>query len=56
MRRAARPAGGQGGAANDLDGTFTNESIAHAAGAPHGQEMAPEWMEALIRRAVKKVR
>ncbi len=37
--------------ANDLGGTLMNESITRAAGASHGQEMAPERMEALIRRA-----
>jgi FO synthase len=47
---------GEGGAAaclaagaNDLGGTLMNESITRAAGAVHGQEMAPEIMEALIR-------
>jgi FO synthase len=35
--------------ANDLGGTLMNESITRAAGAVHGQEMAPESMEALIR-------
>ncbi len=35
--------------ANDLGGTLMNESISRAAGAAHGQEMAPEAMEALIR-------
>ncbi|HYC13471.1 MAG TPA: CofH family radical SAM protein, partial [Stellaceae bacterium] len=35
--------------ANDLGGTLMNESITRAAGAAHGQEMAPERMEALIR-------
>jgi len=35
--------------ANDLGGTLMNESITRAAGAEHGQEMAPERMEALIR-------
>jgi FO synthase len=34
--------------ANDLGGTLMNESITRAAGAVHGQEMAPESMEALI--------
>ena len=34
---------------NDLGGTLMNESISRAAGARHGQEMAPERMEALIR-------
>jgi FO synthase len=35
--------------ANDLGGTLMNESITRAAGATHGQEMAPEAMESLIR-------
>ena len=35
--------------ANDLGGTLMDESISRAAGAQHGQEMAPEQMEALIR-------
>ena len=34
--------------ANDLGGTLMNESITRAAGASHGEEMAPERMEALI--------
>ena len=34
--------------ANDLGGTLMNESITRAAGAAHGQEMAPESMDALI--------
>ena len=34
---------------NDLGGTLMNESISRAAGAAHGQEFAPEQMEALIR-------
>lgn len=37
--------------ANDLGGTLMNESISRAAGSKHGQEMPPERMEALIRRA-----
>ena len=41
--RAALRAG-----ANDLGGTLMNESITRAAGAVHGQEMAPESMEGLI--------
>jgi FO synthase len=36
---------------NDLGGTLMNESISRAAGAEHGQELAPEAMEALIRSA-----
>jgi FO synthase len=35
--------------ANDLGGTLMNESISRAAGTLHGQEMAPEAMEELIR-------
>ena len=35
--------------ANDLGGTLRTESITRAAGAAHGQEMAPEAMDALIR-------
>lgn len=35
--------------ANDLGGTLMDESISRAAGAQHGQEMAPADMEALIR-------
>ena len=34
--------------ANDLGGTLMNESITRAAGASHGEEMAPERMEELI--------
>jgi FO synthase len=34
--------------ANDLGGTLMNETITRSAGAAHGQEMAPERMEALI--------
>jgi len=34
--------------ANDLGGTLMNESISRAAGAAHGQEMAPAVMDALI--------
>jgi FO synthase len=36
---------------NDLGGTLMNESISRAAGAEHGQELAPERMERLIRAA-----
>ena len=36
---------------NDLGGTLMDESISRAAGASHGQEMKPERLEALIRRA-----
>ncbi len=35
--------------ANDMGGTLMNESISRAAGAAHGQELAPEAMETLIR-------
>jgi FO synthase len=34
--------------ANDLGGTLMNESISRAAGASHGQELAPEKMDRLI--------
>ncbi|WP_342643837.1 5-amino-6-(D-ribitylamino)uracil--L-tyrosine 4-hydroxyphenyl transferase CofH [Rhodoligotrophos ferricapiens] len=34
--------------ANDLGGTLMNETISKAAGAAHGQEMAPDRMERLI--------
>jgi FO synthase len=34
---------------NDLGGTLMNESITRAAGAQHGQEMAPAAMDALIK-------
>ena len=34
--------------ANDLGGTLMNESISRAAGAEHGQELAPERMDRLI--------
>lgn len=37
--------------ANDVGGTLMNESITRAAGALHGQEMAPSQMEQLIQRA-----
>lgn len=37
--------------ANDIGGTLMNESISAAAGASHGQEMAPAAIEALIRSA-----
>jgi FO synthase len=36
---------------NDLGGTLMNESISRSAGAEHGQELAPEPMEELIRSA-----
>ena len=44
--RAALNAG-----ANDLGGTLMNETITRAAGAEHGQEMAPAAMEEMIRAA-----
>jgi FO synthase len=37
-----------GAGANDLGGTLMNESISRAAGAEHGQELAPQGMEGLI--------
>ncbi len=33
---------------NDLGGTLMNESITRAAGASHGQEFSPEYLESLI--------
>jgi FO synthase len=36
---------------NDLGGSLMNESITRAAGSAHGQEWAPEYMEAQIRAA-----
>jgi FO synthase len=36
------------GGVNDLGGTLMNESISRAAGTEHGQEFAPEQMEAVI--------
>jgi len=36
------------GGINDLGGTLMNESISRAAGTEHGQEFAPEQMEAVI--------
>src|SRR6185436_4405823 len=41
---------------NDLGGTLMNESISRAAGASHGQEMAPAMMEDLIRSAGREPR
>jgi FO synthase len=41
---------------NDLGGTLMNESITRAAGASHGQELAPAAMEELIRRAGRRPR
>ena len=37
--------------ANDLGGTLMNESITSAAGAVFGQEMTPDTLDAVIRRA-----
>jgi FO synthase len=37
--------------ANDLGGTLMNENISRAAGAEHGQELAPAAMDRLIRSA-----
>jgi FO synthase len=45
-----------GAGVNDLGGTLMNESISRAAGARHGQEMAPEQMEAMIRDAGRRPR
>ena len=42
--------------ANDLGGTLMNESITRAAGAEHGQELPPEKMESVIRRADRRPR
>ena len=36
---------------NDLGGTLMDESISRAAGASHGQEMTPQWMEEIISAA-----
>jgi FO synthase len=36
--------------ANDLGGTLMNETITRSAGASHGQELAPQEMDALIKR------
>jgi len=41
---------------NDLGGTLMDESISRAAGASHGQEMAPAVMEELIRSAARRPR
>ncbi|MCE2947898.1 MAG: 5-amino-6-(D-ribitylamino)uracil--L-tyrosine 4-hydroxyphenyl transferase CofH [Betaproteobacteria bacterium] len=40
-----------GAGVNDLGGTLMNESISFAAGNQHGQELAPQQMDALIRSA-----
>jgi len=42
--------------ANDMGGTLMNESISRAAGATHGEELAPEAMEALIRSIGRRPR
>jgi FO synthase len=45
-----------GAGVNDLGGTLMNESISRAAGASHGQELAPERLESLIRSAGRVAR
>ena len=42
--------------ANDLGGTLMNETITRSAGAEHGQELAPEAMEDLVRGAGREPR
>jgi FO synthase len=42
------------GGVNDLGGTLMNESISRAAGTQHGQEFAPEQMEAAITAAGRR--
>jgi FO synthase len=42
------------GGVNDLGGTLMNESISRAAGTEHGQEFAPEQMEAVIGAARRR--
>ena len=42
------------GGVNDLGGTLMNESISRAAGTEHGQEFAPEQMEAVIAAASRR--
>jgi FO synthase len=42
------------GGVNDLGGTLMNESISRAAGTQHGQEFAPEQMEATITALARK--
>src|SRR6202022_2376318 len=42
------------GGVNDLGGTLMNESISRAAGTQHGQEFAPEQMEAAIAAAGRR--
>ena len=44
------------GGVNDLGGTLMNESISRAAGTLHGQEFAPEQMEAVIIAAGRQPR
>lgn len=41
---------------NDLGGTLMDESISRAAGASHGQEMTPQMMEEIVRRAGRRPR
>jgi FO synthase len=41
---------------NDLGGTLMNESISRAAGTTHGEELAPEGMDALIRSCGREPR
>ncbi|MBB6468407.1 FO synthase [Aminobacter lissarensis] len=41
---------------NDLGGTLMDESISRSAGASHGQEMTPQHMEAIIRKAGRQPR
>ena len=45
---ATKFAGPLGAGANDLGGTLMNESISRAAGSGHGEEFAPEAIEALV--------
>jgi FO synthase len=42
--------------ANDMGGTLMNESISRAAGAGHGEELAPEEMEAIVYSVGRKPR
>jgi FO synthase len=42
--------------ANDMGGTLMYESITRSAGASHGQEMAPQHLEALARGAGREPR
>ena len=48
-RRTGRRRVACSGGVNDLGGTLMNESISRAAGTQHGQELAPEQMEGVIR-------